>query len=194
MAETSAPAHNRLRVLVVDDNRDAADTLCLLVGMWGHTARAAYDGAAALEAARAFRPDCLFLDIGLPRIDGYGLARQLRREPALEKARLVALTAYSSEDHARRIREAGFDHHLVKPADPKEVEGLLQMLSEVRELAGRSVDLAREAKALIGEAKDELKEVKQEIREVKQELREVKQELREVKDVIGTDRPDEAAE
>src|SRR5690242_5957258 len=102
MTGTSVTGHNRLRVLVVDDNRDAADSLCLLAGMWGHAARAAYDGAQALETARAFRPDCLFLDIGLPGIDGYSLARQIRRETDLGRAKLVALTAYSSEDHARR--------------------------------------------------------------------------------------------
>jgi two-component system, OmpR family, response regulator len=191
MTETSAPGQNRFRVLVVDDNRDAADSLCLLVEMWGHTARAAYDGAEALEAARAFQPDCLFADIRLPGIDGYSLARQVRGQPDLARAKLVALTAYSSEDHARCIREAGFDHHLVKPAEPRDVEGLLQMLSEVRELASRNVELARETRELIGEAKSDLNEVKQEIREVKEELREVRQELREVKDVIAKDRPDE---
>jgi CheY-like chemotaxis protein len=180
-------------VLVVDDNRDAADTLCALVGMWGHTARAAYDGAEALATARAFRPDCLFLDIGLPGSDGYSVARQLRRDPDLGRAKLVALTAYSSEDHARRAREAGFDHYLVKPADPKDVEGLLEMLSEVRELVSQNIELAREARELIGEASNDLKEVWQEIREVKEELREVREEIREVRDVLGKDRPDDQA-
>jgi CheY-like chemotaxis protein len=187
MSEPSVPGEDRLRVLIVDDNRDAADSLCVLVQMWGYAVRVAYDGAEALEAATTFQPDYLLLDIALPGIDGCSLARQIRRQPALERARLVALTAYSGEEQSRRIREAGFDQHLVKPADPHEVEELLQMLIEVRELASQGVELAREAR-------QELKEVRQEIREVKKELREVKKELREVKDVIGKDRTDQAAE
>src|SRR4051794_16034844 len=88
------------RVLVVDDNKDAADTLSMLVRMWGYEVQAAYDGEAALTVATAYRPDCCFLDIGMPRLDGYGLARRLRQNPALSGARLIALTAYSSPEHA----------------------------------------------------------------------------------------------
>lgn len=165
-------------MLIVDDNRDAADTLGTLIGLWGHEARVAYDGAEALGAAGAFRPDCVFLDINLPGVDGYDVARRLRQDPDLRRAKLVALSAYSSGEHVRRVQEAGFDHHLVKPADPAEIQGLLHMQSEVRALA-------RETRQLIGEARDELKEVRQEIREVKQELREVKDELRDVKEALG---------
>src|SRR5262245_59874671 len=93
-----------LRVLVVDDNRDAADSLCLLLELWGHEGRAVYSGRAALDEALRFRPDCLFLDIGLPTMDGYDLAQAIRREPELVGARLVALTAYSDRE---RTREAG---------------------------------------------------------------------------------------
>ena len=102
----AGPTRRPLRVLVVDDNRDAADTLTVLAGLWGYEARAAYDGPAALAAAQSFGPDCMFLDIGLPGMDGYELAYRLRQEATLRTARLVALTAYSGDDHQRRVRDA----------------------------------------------------------------------------------------
>src|SRR5262245_49345056 len=112
---TAPPPGHRLQVLVVDDNRDAADTLCIVLKLWGYEARAVYDGAAALVAARDFAPHCLVLDIGLPILDGYRVAERVRRLPGLENTKLIALTAYSDEAHLRRVREVGFDHHLVKP-------------------------------------------------------------------------------
>jgi CheY-like chemotaxis protein len=114
-----------LRILVVDDNRDAADSLCLLLRMWGFDVRVAYDGQEALTAAHAYRPDCLLSDIGLPGIDGYHLAQHVRRDEALRGITLVAITAYPDE---ARAKAAGFDHHFVKPADPQAVE---EMLKEV---------------------------------------------------------------
>ena len=178
----AGPMRRPLRVLIVDDNQDAADTLGLLARMWGYEARAAYDGPAALAAARSFGPDCLVLDIGLPGIDGYALAHRLRREPALRAAKLVALTAYSGDHHQRRVRDAGFDYHLTKPADPGELERLFRMLAHALKLAERTqalaqqnVELARETRELLIEVKDELKEVKDELREVREELREVKE-------------------
>ncbi|HKB01418.1 MAG TPA: response regulator [Gemmataceae bacterium] len=177
----AAPTRRPMRVLIVDDNQDAADTLALLAGMWGYEARAAYDGPGALAAARSFGPDCLFLDIGLPGMDGYELAYRLRREPALGAAKLVALTAYSGDHHQRRVRDAGFHYHLTKPADPGELERLFRMLAQALKLAERTealaqqnVELARETRELLIEVKDELKEMKDELREVREELREVK--------------------
>jgi len=171
-----------LRVLIVDDNRDAADSLAVLARLWGYDVRTVYDGAEALDAARAFQPDCLVLDIGLPGLDGYGVAQVVRQQPALNDAKLIALSAYSSEEHRRRAREAGFEHYLVKPADPDTVERLLKMLQHALKLAARTealaqqnVELARETKELLTEVKDEIKEVKQELREVKEELRDVKE-------------------
>ncbi len=190
----TGPAERRdgLRVLVVDDNADAADTLCALLRFWGHDAEAAYDGAAGLERATATAPDCLFLDIDLPRLDGYQLARRLRAQPALSRSKLIALTAAGNR---RLTAEAGFDYHLTKPADLYDVEALLNMLTEVikvatqtQKLAEQSAALAQETKGLITEAREEVKELKGEIREVKGELREVKAELREVKEAIGKDR------
>jgi CheY-like chemotaxis protein len=194
MAEQVVADDRGLRVLVVDDNADAADSLCTLLRLWGYDAHVAYDGTTGLEAASALLPDCLFLDIGLPGVDGYDLAQRLRAHPALSRAKLVALSAYSDRE---RSRAAGFDHHLVKPADPREVEGLLKMLTEVlkvasetQKIAEQSALMARETKHLIGEAREDMKELKGELREVKDELREVKGELREVKDIIGKERPE----
>ncbi len=113
------------RVLVVDDNLDAAESLAMLLKVEGHETRTAHDGPAALEAAEAFRPEVIFLDIGLPRMDGYEVARRLRAQPGSAGVLLVALTGYGQEEDRRRTEEAGFDAHLVKPADPEAVQELL---------------------------------------------------------------------
>ncbi|HJT78286.1 MAG TPA: response regulator [Gemmataceae bacterium] len=113
------------RVLVVDDNRDAADSLALLLPLWGHAVRVAYDGPAALEAVRAYRPEVVLLDLGLPGMTGYEVAGRLRREPGLEKVVLVAVSGYGQEADRRRTRGAGFRDHLVKPVDPGDLRQLL---------------------------------------------------------------------
>jgi CheY-like chemotaxis protein len=113
------------RVLVVDDNLDAAESLAMLLKVEGHETRTAHDGPSALEAAEAFRPEVVFLDIGLPRMDGYEVARRLRAQPSSAGMVLVALTGYGQEEDRRRTEEAGFDAHLVKPADPEMVQQLL---------------------------------------------------------------------
>jgi DNA-binding response OmpR family regulator len=179
----------RPRVLVVDDNRDAADSLRLLLRLWGFESRAAYDGAEGLAAAYAYLPDCLVLDIGLPSLDGYALARRIRQHPRLAGAKLVALSAYSDELHIRRTQEAGFDHRLVKPANLSELKGILDMLDEVirltyktEELTRQNVVLATQTKELLHEVKEEIKEVKQEVQGVKAAVKELKEELREVKE------------
>jgi CheY-like chemotaxis protein len=176
----------RFRVLVVDDNEDAADTLAMLMRLWGHEVRTAYSGEDALESALAYRPDCMLLDIRMPGMDGYALARRLRQQPALSRSQLVALSAYSSEEHSRRASEAGFDHYLVKPADPTALEGLLTMLQQALKLAERTEALASKNVQLAKETKELLTEVKEELQDVKEEIREVKQEIREVREAAGT--------
>jgi CheY-like chemotaxis protein len=116
---------------VVDDNRDAADSLRMVLEMQdGHEVRVAYDGPTGLTAAREFGPDLALLDIGLPRgVDGYEVARQLRRVPGLEQTRLVALTGYGRSEDRRRSAEAGFIAHLVKPVDPQVLRDLLSQLA-----------------------------------------------------------------
>ncbi len=187
MPEAAPAVHDGARdyrVLIVDDNRDAANTLAMLARLWGYEVQTAYDGRAGLEKARSFRPDCMVLDIGLPGIDGYTLAHHVRQHPTLSTTKLIALSAFSSEEHSRRLHEAGFDYHLVKPADPTILEGILKMLEHAvklmertEALAQQNVELARETKELLTEVKDDIAEVKEELREVKDELREVKDEL-----------------
>jgi PAS domain S-box-containing protein len=108
----------RRRILVVDDNVDAAESLAGFLELVGHDVLVAYEGDTALREAREKRPDVVLLDIGLPGTDGYEVARALRREPGLAGALLIAVTGYGREEDRRRSREAGFDHHLVKPLDP----------------------------------------------------------------------------
>jgi PAS domain S-box-containing protein len=110
-------ASSPCRVLVVDDNKDAAESLAMLLRVAGHDVRTANDGLTALEMAKIFRPEVVLLDIGLPRMDGYEVARLLRKQPGLEGAVLIAVTGYGQEEDRRRTREAGLNAHLVKPVD-----------------------------------------------------------------------------
>ena len=112
-----SPSIERRRILVVDDNIDAAESLALMLGYLGHETIVAHDGPSTLEAAAAFQPELVLLDIGLPGLDGYEVARRLRAERTLRGAILVALTGYGQEEDRRRARRAGFDHHLTKPVD-----------------------------------------------------------------------------
>jgi CheY-like chemotaxis protein len=107
----------RRRVLVVDDNVDAAESLAILLKMSGHETSLAYDGESAIETAEAFRPDVVLLDIGLPRLSGHDVARRIREQPWGRKMVLVALTGWGQDKDRRESREAGFDHHLVKPVE-----------------------------------------------------------------------------
>jgi CheY-like chemotaxis protein/two-component sensor histidine kinase len=126
------PSPSGFRLLVVDDNRDAANSLALLLKLQGHEVRVAYSGIAALETARTYRPDMVFLDIGMPDMDGYEVARRLRQEPGLEKIVLAALTGWGQQEDRRRAAEAGFNHHLVKPPEPKTREAVLAELKSTR--------------------------------------------------------------
>jgi PAS domain S-box-containing protein len=116
------------RVLVVDDNRDAADSLVILLRLAGQDVRVAYDGRSALAEASHFRPEVIFLDLGMPGMNGYEVARLLREEPELKGVFLVALTGWGHEDDRRRSLQAGFDHHLVKPVEGKTLDDLLANL------------------------------------------------------------------
>jgi PAS domain S-box-containing protein len=119
-----------LRVLVVDDNKDAADGLTLLLRMWGHDVRTSYDGPSALDTAAAFRPHAVLLDIGLPGMDGLAVARRLRTSPELGSVKLVAVTGYGRESDRREALAAGFDAHLVKPVEPQKIREILADLAE----------------------------------------------------------------
>jgi CheY-like chemotaxis protein len=115
-----------LRVLVVDDDPDTRGTLRVLLGLWGHVTAEAADGYSALALAATFRPDTVLLDIGLPRLDGYEVARRVRQLPGLGEVFLVAVTGYGAVQDLVACRAAGIDHHLLKPFDPADLERLLR--------------------------------------------------------------------
>jgi CheY-like chemotaxis protein len=119
------PASTR-RILVVDDNADGAESLAVLLRSIGHEVRTAFDGPEALAAGEEFLPEVVLLDIGLPRMDGYEVARRMRAIPGLERVHLIALTGYGQQKDRQRGDEAGFDHYLVKPA---RLEVLLELIS-----------------------------------------------------------------
>jgi CheY-like chemotaxis protein/two-component sensor histidine kinase len=119
------PPGPRARVLIVEDNADAAESLAMLLELLGHHVRIVHDGAAALAEARADAPDVMLVDIGLPGMDGYAVARAIRDDAALGAITLVALTGYGREEDRLRTVAAGFDHHLVKPVDIDKLQGLV---------------------------------------------------------------------
>jgi CheY-like chemotaxis protein len=113
------------RVVIVEDNRAAADSMRQLLAHSGYEVRVAYNGPDGVHVAEEWPADYVLCDIGLPGLDGYGVAQALRRHPATSKAHLVAITAYGSDEARRRGREAGFERHFTKPVDPDEILGLL---------------------------------------------------------------------
>ncbi len=120
-AADAAPRPQR-RVMVVDDSVDGAESMSVLLRILGHEVRTLYEGTSAIAAAAAFQPEVVMLDIGLPGMDGYEIARALRALPATAGALLIALTGYGQESDRQRTRAAGFDHHLVKPATLEDIE------------------------------------------------------------------------
>jgi PAS domain S-box-containing protein len=132
VASDSQPTESqqrRRRLMVIDDNKDAAESMSMLFELWGHEVICVYDGRAALETAAKYRPDAVFLDIGLPGMDGYEIAERFRELPESQRTVLVAITGYGQEEDRRRSREAGIDHHLVKPVSPETLHKLLDSLS-----------------------------------------------------------------
>jgi CheY-like chemotaxis protein len=115
----------RARILVADDNRDAVQSLAMMLELEGHEIRIAYDGFDALRIAQEFRPHLVLLDIGMPGMDGYEAARQIRERPWGKSTCLIALTGWGQEHDKRQATEAGFDRHLVKPVDPQVLIGLI---------------------------------------------------------------------
>jgi CheY-like chemotaxis protein len=120
-----AASPRTLRVLVVDDNRDAADGLARVLSLWGYECRCAYDAPGAFEAALEQRPDVVLSDLSMPHVEGTGLARMIRQQADEPMPLIVAVTAYGDEDHRREAMAAGFDHFLVKPVDGAELRSIL---------------------------------------------------------------------
>jgi PAS domain S-box-containing protein len=131
-AEAQAPEHRRLHVLVVDDQPDMADCVALLIEALGHQARAVYDGTTALALTRAEPPDVMFVDVGMPGLNGYDVAREIRRRPELAHVRLVALTGYGQDQDRSRALQAGFDLHLTKPVADTTLRSVLSDLTPER--------------------------------------------------------------
>jgi PAS domain S-box-containing protein len=123
--ELQAPALQHRRILVVDDNRDSATSLAMVLELMGSETRTAFDGPSAIEMAERFRPDLVFLDIGLPKLNGFDTCRRIREQPWGKHIVIVALTGWGQEEDKRRSAEAGFSLHLVKPVAPAELESLL---------------------------------------------------------------------
>lgn len=121
----SSRARMPLRVLVVDDNHDAADSLGMLLRFEGADVHVVYDGASALRALETYQPRIVLLDLGMPDMDGFEVARRMRKNPEFKDLTIVALTGWGQEHDRKRSREAGFDHHLIKPADLNTLQALL---------------------------------------------------------------------
>ncbi len=125
LSEFSAAKNNVLHVLIVDDNHASAQTLGWMIELLGHEVRLAHDSQSALDAARDFLPQVVLLDIGLPGTSGYEVCEQMKKLPALQDTVFIAQTGWSQDEHRRRSREAGFQHHLVKPVSLQTLEPIL---------------------------------------------------------------------
>jgi PAS domain S-box-containing protein len=128
---TSKQAAQGWRILVVDDNVDAANMIAMMLRLYGHHAETVYSAKSALEMAVEYRPDFVVLDIGLPGMDGYEVARRLRQIPELKDTPLIAATGYGQDADRQRSEEAGFDYHLVKPIDPEKLQTVLELLGRL---------------------------------------------------------------
>ncbi len=125
-------ATSHLRVMVVDDNRDSVDSLAMLLTMMGNDVRVAVDGEQAVRTAEEYRPDVILCDIGLPKLNGYDVAKAIRREPWGKRIILIAVTGWGQDADVREARKSGFDHHRVKPVDPEDLLKILAALEQVR--------------------------------------------------------------
>jgi CheY-like chemotaxis protein len=129
ISEPAEPLAGKLRILVVDDNEDSAESLALLLKISGHEVEMANDGMAAVEMATSFAPEVILLDIGLPKLNGYEAARAIRERPNGGSINLIALTGWGQEEDRQRSKDAGFDGHMVKPVDHVELMKRLEDLA-----------------------------------------------------------------
>jgi PAS domain S-box-containing protein len=146
--EGAAPALVRtraMRILVVDDNADAAGSLALLLQMEGHEVRTAADGEDGVEQARAFEPEVIFMDLGMPRLDGFEAARRIRALAGGEKVRIIALTGWGQESDRERTRDAGIDHHLIKPVSLEALHKVVDAVSHGRSDMVGPTDMTHDA-------------------------------------------------
>lgn len=125
MPEKESQTASAKRILIVDDNRDGAASLAMLLKVLGNETRTAHDGLQGVEVAESFRPDAIVLDIGLPQLNGYEVCRRIRAQQWGKQILIVAATGWGQEEDRRRSKEAGFDHHFVKPVDAAQFINLL---------------------------------------------------------------------
>ena len=177
----SLTSPRELRLLVVDDCRDTAHSLAILLQHRGFTVRLAHDGAEALAVAKSFLPHCIMSDIEMPGVDGYRLAELVRQDRALQGVILIAI---SGNYDRNAVRAVGFDFDFAKPADPIVLEALLHRMLIVEKQQERTEQLIQKQGEVSVEATEVLKEVKSDVKEMKAELKEVKQDLKEIKDEI----------
>jgi CheY-like chemotaxis protein len=179
----------QFRVLLIDDNHDAADTLAQLLRRRGNTVQTAYSGIEGLQAAEEFVPDCIISDIGMPGLDGYEVARRFRSDRRFDQTPLIALTAYTDTE---RAKASGFNRHLVKPVTSAAIvelildfEAMSHGLTTVEGTSHEQVQTLGEVKQLMQEVKEDVKEIKselkEEVQELKVELRELKEEVKELR-------------
>ena len=131
-SQSNGRAEDKLdaRILIADDNKDSAESLAMLLQLRGADVRTVHDGLEAVETAEVFQPDLVLLDIGMPKLNGYDAARRIRETPWAAKATIVAMTGWGQPDDKRRAADAGFDHHLTKPIEPKLLDDVLAQLTE----------------------------------------------------------------
>ena len=131
-------------MLVVDDNADAADSIAVLLRMEGHEVKTVYDGHQALASSQVFAPSVVVLDVGLPGMDGYEVARRLRELPETRQALFIALTGYGQKEDRSLAAAAGFDHHFIKPADPRAIHAVISQhdVGPARRITDRATDAA----------------------------------------------------
>jgi CheY-like chemotaxis protein len=125
---TGREQSEKLRVLIAEDDKDAANSFGQLLASWGYEVRVVYDGLAALESAQAHPPHAALIDLGLPGMDGYQVALRLRRRPELSGLKLIAVTGFPVTDAGSRCQEYGFDQHLMKPIDPDKLRDFMTRL------------------------------------------------------------------
>jgi|GEM_PF-814595 len=172
---------DRRRVLVVDDNHDAADTLASLLRAWDYEVRAEYDGQTAFLAVQEFRPDCVVSDIEMPGTDGYRLAEMIREDESLRNTTVIAL---SGNYDPQAATAAGFHHSLTKTTPVPLLETLLRKVLTMNERLKGAENLLQDQGAAVSEARDLMKEVKGDVKELKEELREVIEDVKEIKDEL----------
>ncbi|HJZ93058.1 MAG TPA: response regulator [Gemmataceae bacterium] len=157
--KVSSDPDPRLTVLIVDDNRDAADSMAILAELWGHNPRVAYDAPAALRLVAQEPPDVILADLGMPRLDGNALARALRKEPAGNYVTLVAVTGHTDPGLREQALAAGFHHYLIKPVEPAALRELLaakrqasrETLARAREAVNRAEEVTRRTAELLAQ-------------------------------------------